>query len=532
MSIGTKYVPNEGDPNSPIWFIGEAPGENEEQERRPFVGNAGDVLMKALERHGLKRSDVFLTNLCHYRPPNNDLKLILDSNEFKSGIIELVTLMQSHNPNVIVPLGHYPLKFICEKNSIEMFRGSIIPSTIKSSIKCIPTYHPSNILYAPSHIFAFDLDIQRIREDSKFPELNHPILNIQYNPATYDSFFEAEYLACDIETMMESEKILCVGFAKSKTEAIVFDFSTHRMDIELLLAHTNKKIFHNGIFDTTVLENNGIQVTNYEEDTILQAHVLYPELPRRLDYLSSIYTRVPYYKDTGRGSIPTDEKSWNEKKRTKKQLYEYNGTDCCVTYEIWESQKTEIEGDTNHTDTYRYEIELVPLLRDIGSYGLTLDEERYNIIKNGLINETKENQRFLNTLAGKELNVNGKKTLPDYIYNTLKLKKKVKKGKVKLDDSALADLIADCKAGLEAEKNETKKFEWEVKLNMILLIRKLRTSIKLISSYLSIGLHEGKVKSLIRPDGTETGRPSSSKYIDGSGLSVMTIPRGSVNIKE
>jgi DNA polymerase len=64
-------VAGEGNPDSEILFIGEAPGRNEDESGRPFVGQAGKLLEKNLNVIGLQRSDVFITNIVKYRPPDN-----------------------------------------------------------------------------------------------------------------------------------------------------------------------------------------------------------------------------------------------------------------------------------------------------------------------------------------------------------------------------------------------------------------------------------------------------------------------------
>ena len=63
------YVFGEGDPNSPVVFIGEAPGEEEDKLKRPFVGRAGQYLNIKLEQVGLKREKVYITNVVKSRPP-------------------------------------------------------------------------------------------------------------------------------------------------------------------------------------------------------------------------------------------------------------------------------------------------------------------------------------------------------------------------------------------------------------------------------------------------------------------------------
>src|SRR5206468_9000678 len=66
-----KAVPGEGDPRTKILFIGEGPGYHEDKQGRPFVGPSGQLLEDLLKNIGLKRSDVFITNVVKCRPPEN-----------------------------------------------------------------------------------------------------------------------------------------------------------------------------------------------------------------------------------------------------------------------------------------------------------------------------------------------------------------------------------------------------------------------------------------------------------------------------
>src|SRR5919198_4400190 len=67
----TRMVPGEGDPDAEVMFVGEAPGRNEDEQGRPFVGRAGRLLDELLAEAGLQREQVFITNVVKARPPGN-----------------------------------------------------------------------------------------------------------------------------------------------------------------------------------------------------------------------------------------------------------------------------------------------------------------------------------------------------------------------------------------------------------------------------------------------------------------------------
>src|SRR5690606_6182380 len=106
----TKLVFGEGDPESRIMFIGEGPGYWEDQKGEPFVGNAGALLNHLLSAIGLKRKDVFITNVVHHRPPDNRDPLPEELAAYRTYLDKMIDII---SPKVIVTLGRFSMgKFI------------------------------------------------------------------------------------------------------------------------------------------------------------------------------------------------------------------------------------------------------------------------------------------------------------------------------------------------------------------------------------------------------------------------------------
>src|SRR4051812_34798672 len=95
------YVPAEGSKSADYIIIGEAPGENEENQRRPFIGQSGLILRIALSRVGIAESNTYITNVCHYRPPYNKIDKFAPKRT-KKGI-------KNRAPNELVREGMYEL---------------------------------------------------------------------------------------------------------------------------------------------------------------------------------------------------------------------------------------------------------------------------------------------------------------------------------------------------------------------------------------------------------------------------------------
>ena len=141
----TKGVPGEGPYDAKIMFVGEGPGQNEDEQGRPFVGAAGKYLTELLESIGLKRSDVFITNIVKCRPPNNRAPRkseIEACNPYLESQIRLIA------PRIVCALGTPAITTLMgDEYSASRFHGK--PVT-KGEVTILPMYHPAAALYDAS----------------------------------------------------------------------------------------------------------------------------------------------------------------------------------------------------------------------------------------------------------------------------------------------------------------------------------------------------------------------------------------------
>lgn len=137
----TQKVPGEGCTLAPLMLIGEAPGYEEDLMGRPFVGKAGQLLTRILNKLGINREKVYITNIIKCRPPNNRDPLKKEITAC-SEIIEMEIAVI--NPKVIITLGSTALNFIKGDSSIIRDRGKWI--VYRNKIPVMPTFHPSYIL--------------------------------------------------------------------------------------------------------------------------------------------------------------------------------------------------------------------------------------------------------------------------------------------------------------------------------------------------------------------------------------------------
>ena len=546
-----RYVPDEGPHDARILFVGEAPGEYEHEQGRPFVGPSGELLINVLERAGSSRAEVRLANLCHHRPHNNEFENLIGTEAFKKGVSELYAWISIHKPTVIAPLGAWPLLLLTGKRGIKRWRGSILSYIHDESLKVIATIHPAAVLRDRGLYPTFDLDIKRIVADSKFSEKRLPTREYVPNPRGMEleewvqRLCRADTLACDIETVKNSTRILCVGFAPDPNVGvcIVPEHDEGDRAISKILESSARKIFQFGCFDTTQLRIAGYNLCDptaqklerpYYWDTFIAQHVLAPELPRSLEYLTSIYTREPYYKHSGKDEIPSDVKSWSLK-QNRDELYIYNSKDCCTTFEVAGHQMREIDEDETYSSRLQFEMSMLEVASHISDAGMFVDESKRALLERVHFSKWAKKQFVLDRLTGYKTNVYSPKLI-GILYDKDKLglpSRRNRGGRLTADEDAIVSLIAYCKGEMNKRVTAQSKLDWQCKLAVCQTVLEIRGLRKMLSSYLLTKRgDDGRIRSTYNVGGTETGRWSAMKYVDGTGLNAQTFPRDPIDIDD
>src|ERR671937_2419348 len=140
----THGVPGEGDPNAEIMFIGEGPGFHEDQQGRPFVGAAGQLLVEMLRTIGLRREEVFVTNVVRCRPPGNRDPLPDELSACDEYPLRQIEALQ---PKLIVTLGRYSMARFIGHGPMRDLHGR---TREWNGITCLAMYHPAAILRTPT----------------------------------------------------------------------------------------------------------------------------------------------------------------------------------------------------------------------------------------------------------------------------------------------------------------------------------------------------------------------------------------------
>src|ERR1044072_3207789 len=140
-----NLVMGDGNLNAEIVFIGEAPGKNEDEQGLPFVGAAGKFLNEMLAQAGMQRSDVYITNIVKYRPPNNSDPLPEEKKAFWPYLARQLDIIA---PKVVVTLGRHSMEYFLPDAKISLVHGEAKRIVFgDKKIVIVPLYHPAAALY-------------------------------------------------------------------------------------------------------------------------------------------------------------------------------------------------------------------------------------------------------------------------------------------------------------------------------------------------------------------------------------------------
>lgn len=153
----TRAVPGEGASTARLMFIGEAPGKEEDVQGKPFVGRAGKVLDRALLNAGLRRSDVFITNVVKCRPPHNrvptkgEIDICVNAHLHRQ--------LQTIEPDIVCLLGVTAVRALLGIPRLTTVRGR----SVETDHRYFVTYHPAAAGRNPTWNQAFQMDIRELK---------------------------------------------------------------------------------------------------------------------------------------------------------------------------------------------------------------------------------------------------------------------------------------------------------------------------------------------------------------------------------
>lgn len=316
-------LPGSGKKESKIAIVGDYTDGFDANSRKPFSGPGGTVLENCLHNAGLIRAECYITNLFKAQT-NNPMQLFMEKNNgrflFTDEGQEYVALLKEEleqtEANIFVACGPASFAALCDLGHLSMYRGYVFESSLLPGRKVIPTFHPKQAMrgmYTYRYLIAADL--RKVKEESEFPEIHRPERTLVYKHDSIedavqwlDYFVEQPQVGFDIEVI--NYEVSCISFASAPDLAVVVPISGRwGLDEELQIWRgiqrvlgnpSSTKIVQNGMFDIPfLLTRNGIVLRGSIHDTMVGHSILYPELPKGLGFLGSIYCGPQeYWKDT------------------------------------------------------------------------------------------------------------------------------------------------------------------------------------------------------------------------------------------
>ena len=159
----TQVVFGVGDPSADLMFVGEAPGFHEDQQGKPFVGQAGKLLDTLLAGIGLAREDVYIANVLKCRPPGNRDPQPDEIEACEGHLFRQIELIE---PKVVATLGNFATKLLSGKpTGITRVHGAEQETTLGGRrVLLYPLYHPAAALYTPAMLKVLEHDFARLPE--------------------------------------------------------------------------------------------------------------------------------------------------------------------------------------------------------------------------------------------------------------------------------------------------------------------------------------------------------------------------------
>lgn len=375
--------------HSEIAIIAEAPGDRETETGRPLVGGSGSKLWEVLRKYGLDRRNIYVTNVSKRQVSfGNDKRNPINKHELDvwKSLLQW-ELSQLPNLKYVLVLGNMSLEALTGHTGITSWRGSVLGDirvgNESRDVTVVCTYNPAMILREPKLELTFTFDLAKFKKVIDGNWTQKPF-TVHINPSFSDAMdwiakMEASShgVAYDIETI--SNETACIGLADSDVEAMCINLRTRHENVyscseERLLRRRFQRFFktsherliaQNNMFDSSWLwYKDRIYVPPIRCDTMLAHHVLYPQLPHNLGYLTTQYTTRPFYKD--------DKDEWREGGDID-SFWRYNGQDCCNTHAVATAVNSELKSQGLDKFFYEHVMRAQPHLLQMVVGGVLVD---------------------------------------------------------------------------------------------------------------------------------------------------------------
>ena len=499
-------------PDSKIMLVGDCPRREDITTGKPFSGPMGNTLRTILTRSDIYIGDCILANTSNVEMTKFfvDKRMSEPTPEYYEQLQRLKREIELYNPNIIVAMGAIPMIALTGEKGIKAFRGSLAECTLVPGKKVLITYHPQSVFFEYSLLYQAVMDMRKVLHESKSSTLPVDTRKLMVAPTKTDAvqYLKQIYnnrdtykVAIDLEHITPGAHISWFGISHSKDFGMSIQFINNRQhcfpendEIELwswiakICGSGIPLIFHNASYDVMNLwHNQGVWCENVHFDTLLAAHVVWPEFPRDLGFLASILLSVPAWKHTGG------------------KQYEhgaYNAADACNTRALYEPLEAKVLEDPYYSKTFAIEMAQIEHTGFMQLQGMSIDTQERDRLREIQTEKMKKLEVGLSKILEKPINLSSPKQLANLLYVDIGLPTQYKRRKSVKDKRTVT-------TDKEALEKLYIKTEHPI-LKLILEHRRIEKTLQFINVDLS---PEDKVHTSYNIAGTKFGRWSSSKSI-------------------
>lgn len=523
-------------------FISDQPTKIECDRQVPFSGPRSGQFTRALSAVRIPQYECYFTHACkaNYIKPH---QLLTEKGKRcpEWGVLQqnLINELSKFSGKIIVPLGEFPMQLLLddpEIKSIHKYRGSFYPAErfphlaekLKGKI-ILCSYHPDYTGIGknkdPKAFYTLVTDLSRMLNVEQNPDLLKSNVEIKIAPLFEDvlKFYKLietkDITAFDIEA--PPDFVTCFSLAIKHNNKVISmciplmdnhgNYWTAQQELaiwqglaRILKSSKIRKLMQNGMFDITyMLRKLHMFTDNFYFDTMIAQHLCYTDLPKSLDYLTSVYTYEPYYKDQGKKVHFELQKDW-------KSYWYYSAKDSGYLFQIMENLQTELDS-FEANEAMAYQMALHKPLIEMFHNGILADTEGIAEYRKQLEQELSDHQEELNKVTGKELNINSSPQMIAYFYGTCMIKPYINRttGNPSCDAVALSRIAKKGKAGSEAAR----------------IIQLMRMKGKLLSTYFNVKTDkDNKIRCSYKITGTVSGRLSSEATYFKTGTNLQNQP--------
>ena len=502
-----------------------------------FVGGSGKILERMLKNAGISFNLCNRTNVAKRRPSNDDFgafyhdpkERLQPTKELEWWHQLLYAEVTRYRPNLLIAVGGEALKAFCPSAlGITKWQGSLLESSVIPGLKVLPIVHPAYIMrdnweyYYITQTYlkraAIEMASPRIIQEEPtnvfitgihLTETLEWLHHIQTSNAPWyiDIETRGDTIMCfGLSSRARPGQAICVPIQTTTGPAFsVSDEAAIWQGLSLAMRDNSRLRNQNIVYDLDYLLDYGCEPSGVDFDPMIGMNVLWPEFPKGLDFTTSVFTRMPYYKDEG--------KTWG-KKVPDQQVWTYNCKDQVATPEVSEGIISELRERKLYDLCQKRSTAFIPIVMEMMRNRLRLERAWHSKLAGILADERISKHQELTAVIGRDINVKSSQQIQTLLYDELRLpvKKKRGTGQPTVDEYSLKELRAETSNPI---------------LNLILEERHLRTK---ESNYINVTfdsdpdgeLYLGYMGNI---GGTKTGRWSFSKSPKWRGSSPQTISK-------